>query len=86
MKDIRSHRQRAYDLAFQKKLGEVVDLAGRALVAAGLGVGVVAELAANRYPHPGFWPLTIAIIGFALIYRGVSWQAGADADKDHPDA
>jgi hypothetical protein len=81
-----SPRQRAYNLNFQKKLGEVVDLAGRALVAAGPGVGVVAELAADRIPRPGFWPVAMAIVGFTLIYGGISWQSAADADKEYPDA
>ena len=79
-------RERAYNQNFQKKLGEVVDLAGRALVAAGLGVGVVSELAANKYPHPGVLPMAVAILGFVLIYRGISWQAGAEADKEHLNA
>jgi hypothetical protein len=81
-----SPRQRAYNLSFQKKLGEVVDLTGRALAAAGLGAGVVAELAADRVPRPGFLPMVIAVIGVALIYGGISWQCAADADRDCPNA
>jgi DNA-binding transcriptional LysR family regulator len=77
-------RQRAYDINLQKKLGEVVDMAGRALVAAGLGVGVVSRLAADESPHPGIRPTAIAIFGIVLIYVGVSWQA--DAAKETPDA
>ena len=79
-------RDRAYDLNLRKKLGELFDFGGRALVAAGLGVGVVAKLAEGRTPTVGFRGAAMAIVGFALIYRGISWQAGAHADKEHGDA
>ncbi len=81
-----STRDRAYELDFQKKLGELFDFGGRALVAAGLGVGIVAKLAEGKAPTIGFWGFAMAIVGFALIYRGISWQAAADADKEHGDA
>jgi hypothetical protein len=53
-KSPRSPRDRAYDLNFRKKLGELFDFGGRALVAAGLGVGIVARLAEGKAPTIGF--------------------------------
>ncbi len=82
----RGPRERAYNLYFRKKRGEVIDLAGRALAATGLGAGFVSQLAANKLPRPEVWPTALAILGIALIYVGVSWQAGADADKENGDA
>ena len=42
---LRSRRDRAYNLYFRKKGGELSDFSGGALVAAGLGGGIVAKLA-----------------------------------------
>ena len=77
---------RAYDLNFQRKLGELSDFGGRALVAAGVGVGIVAKLAEGKAPSISFWGVAMTIAGFVLIYAGIGWQAAADAEKEHGDA
>jgi len=82
----RSARDRAYDRNFKKKLGEVADFAGRALVAAGLGGGVVARLAQEKLPTAGLWEMAMALVGFGLIYWGIASQAAADAEKESDDA
>ncbi len=79
-------RTRAYNLNFQRMLGVLFDFGGRALVVAGLGVGIVTKLAEGKEPTSGFWGAAMAVGGFALIYRGIRWQAAADADKEHGDA
>jgi sulfite exporter TauE/SafE len=81
----RSRRDRAYDLHFLKKLGDLADFSGRALVAAGLGGGIVAKLAQEKVPTAGLWEWTMAFAGVALIYLGIAWQAQAEADKEHGD-
>lgn len=83
---VRNPRTRAYNLNFQRMLGVLFDFGGRALVVAGLGVGIVTKLAEGKEPTSGFWGAAMAVGGFALIYRGISWQAAADADKEHGDA
>jgi hypothetical protein len=82
----RSFRARAYDHNFKKKLGELSDFAGRALVAAGLGGGVVARLAQEKAPTTGLWELAMALFGFGLIYWGIASQAAAGAEKESEDA
>ena len=77
---------RAYDLNFQRKLGDLFDLGGRALVAASVGVGIVAKLAEGKPPSIGFWGVAMTIAGSILIYVGIRWQAAADAKKEHGDA
>ena len=84
--DLRSARERAYDRSFKKKLGEVADFAGRALVAAGLGSGIIAKLAQEKAPTTGLWELAMAMFGFGLIYWGVASQADAEAEKESDDA
>ena len=79
-------RERAYDRNFKKKLGEVADFAGRALVAAGLGGGIVAKLAQEKAPTTGLSELAMASIGFGLIYWGIVSQAAAEAEKESDDA
>ncbi len=83
--DRRRRRDRAYDLHFLKKLGELADFAGRALTAAGVGGGIVARLAQEKVPTAGFWEWIMAVAGGALIYIGIVWQARAEADKEHGD-
>jgi hypothetical protein len=81
----RSPRDRAYDLCFRKKAGELSDFSGRALVAAGLGGGIIAKLAQEKVPTAGFWEWAMAVAGLGLIYWGIRSQAKAEADKEHGD-
>jgi len=64
-----SARDLAYNRTFKRKLGELADFSGRALVAAGIGGGVVAKLAQEKTPTTGLWELAMAIFGFALGSR-----------------
>ena len=63
-----------------RKIGEVVDLAGRALAAAGLGGEIVAKIALGKAPtfHPG--ALIMAAVGVVMVGFGIDWQARAHED------
>ncbi len=83
--DRRRRRDRAYDLHFLKKLGELADFSGRALTAAGVGGGIVARLAQEKVPTAGFWEWALALSGLGFIYWGIAMQAKAEADKEYGD-
>jgi hypothetical protein len=83
--DMRRPRELAYDLHFLEKLGEVTDFSGRALVASGIGGGIIARLAQEKAPTAGLWEWAMAFSGLALIYLGIDWQARAEAGKEHRD-
>jgi len=61
----------------------LTDFTGRTLVAAGLGGGIVANLAQEKLPTTGIREWTMAITGFALIFLGIDWQSRSEADKEH---
>jgi hypothetical protein len=83
--DQRATRRRAYDQAFQKKLGELADFAGRALVAAGLGGALVKFIEAKAITFT-LAAFVVTCVGLGLIFTGLHWQADSAAEaKDTSD-